>query len=59
MSGGLFEGCLTLLRFMLRHCDDDLVKLLHESAPPADVDKVDCFRAAAAKYLKKAWFKEL
>ena len=39
---------------MFRHCDDDLMKLLAESAPPADVDKVACFRAASAKYLKKA-----
>ena len=39
---------------MLRHCDDDLIKLLQESAPPADTDRVDCFRAAGARYMKKA-----
>ncbi len=42
------------LRFMLRHCDDDILKMLQQSAPPADVDKIDCFRNAGRKYMKQA-----
>lgn len=39
---------------MLRHCDDDILKMLQQSAPPADVDKIDCFRNAGRKYMKQA-----
>lgn len=41
-------------RFMNRHADADLMALLQGSVPPADVEKIDLFKAHLAKYHQKA-----
>ena len=42
------------IRFMNRHADADLLNLLQTSVPPADVCKIDLFKAHLSKYQQKA-----
>ena len=39
---------------MNRHADADLMALLQNSVPPADVEKIDLFKAHLGKYHQKA-----
>ena len=43
-----------LIRFLLRHVDNDLDHLLEESVPPVALDRIGAFRAVIAKHRKKA-----
>ena len=42
------------VRFLAKHCDSDIILLLKDSVPPADISKVGSFRAAIGKFDKKA-----
>jgi hypothetical protein len=39
---------------MLKHGDNDLLKLMDESVPPVDLSRVGLFRVAVSKYQKQA-----
>eukprot|EP00435_Cladocopium_sp_Y103_P037111 s4346_g9.t1 len=41
-------------RFLLKHGDNDLLKLMEESVPPVDLSRVSLFRVALNKYQKQA-----
>lgn len=42
------------LRFMLKHLDGELGKLLEATVPPVDLTAVSAFRAVMMKHAKKA-----
>ena len=42
------------VRFMLRHADSELLSLLSESVPPADISKIQIFKSQLSKFVKKA-----
>lgn len=46
--------CCWSLRFLAKHADSELLTLIQESVPPADIQKVSIFRSACRKHDKKA-----
>ncbi|CAL1141604.1 unnamed protein product [Cladocopium goreaui] len=48
------EGLIELVRFEMRHGDADLLQLLEESVPPADIARVAIFAQPLAKYQQEA-----
>ena len=43
-----------LRRFLAKHADNDSLNLMYDSVPPADLSRVNIFRAALGKYEKQA-----
>ena len=43
-----------VLRFMLKHCDRDLLLMLESGAPPPDLTKIPVFAATIKRYEKQA-----